>query len=226
MDMTTTSSSPRKDIPVASWFHNLWNSTEGLSRLITLANWGIAASLLLGFAFTVLAIKAGDRKDELLKAADLAKANEMAAAQRETTEAQLALRRSFSLFARRSGERILNVNAFADLLKSQPQKAVEIRYKPDDTEAESFANDLCRALQIAKWPASKHGLKVGDAVGGMSLWTLSGITVFGNAQDDEKSFMLSLLHALPFGTLQAVATLAPELPKDKLIVVVSVRVKL
>jgi multidrug efflux pump subunit AcrA (membrane-fusion protein) len=47
-------------------FPDLWNSIDRLSRLITLANWGIAASLLLGFAFTVITIKASGRKDELV----------------------------------------------------------------------------------------------------------------------------------------------------------------
>ncbi len=48
---------------MAKWLYDLWNSMEGLTSLITFANWGIAMTLLLGFAFTAIAIKAGSRKD-------------------------------------------------------------------------------------------------------------------------------------------------------------------
>lgn len=58
--------------------HNLWNSVERLSSLITLANWGIAATLLVAFACTVIAIKASSRKDELTGAEDLRKAEQIA----------------------------------------------------------------------------------------------------------------------------------------------------
>src|SRR5712691_3240062 len=58
--------------------HALCNSVDRLSWLITKANWGIAISLLLGFAFTVIAIKAGNRKDELVNADNLAQAKAVA----------------------------------------------------------------------------------------------------------------------------------------------------
>jgi hypothetical protein len=48
-----------------TWLYELWNSIDRLARLITYANWGIACSLLLGFVFTAVVIKAGNRKDEL-----------------------------------------------------------------------------------------------------------------------------------------------------------------
>jgi len=59
-------------------FHDLWNSVEKLSRLIVLANWGIAGTLLVAFACTVVAIKASNRKDELTSAEDLRKAEKIA----------------------------------------------------------------------------------------------------------------------------------------------------
>lgn len=51
-------------------FHQWWGSIERLSRVITLANWGIALSLLIGFGCTVLAIKAGSKRDKLIAIED------------------------------------------------------------------------------------------------------------------------------------------------------------
>ncbi len=59
-------------------FHDLWDSAENLARLIVLANWGIAGTLLVAFACTVIAIKASNRKDELTGAEDLRKAGQIA----------------------------------------------------------------------------------------------------------------------------------------------------
>jgi hypothetical protein len=59
-------------------FSDLWNSVERLGSLNTLANWGIAATLLMAFACTVVAIKTSSRKDELIGAEDLRKAEHIA----------------------------------------------------------------------------------------------------------------------------------------------------
>ena len=67
---------------------DLWNSVERLGSLIMLANWGIAATLLIAFACTVVAIKASSRKDELTGAEDLRKAEHIA----ELDHANLTLR--------------------------------------------------------------------------------------------------------------------------------------
>jgi hypothetical protein len=58
--------------------HALWDSVERISKLIVWANWGIAATLLGAFGCTVIAIKAGSRKDELTATEDLAKAKQIA----------------------------------------------------------------------------------------------------------------------------------------------------
>ena len=55
-----------------------WSSIEGLGKLITLANWGIAASLAFGCVFTVIAIKAGSKKDDLVRIEDLRKTEQIA----------------------------------------------------------------------------------------------------------------------------------------------------
>jgi hypothetical protein len=62
---------------MTSW-QDLWNSIDKLSSLITIANWGIAITLLVTFAFTVVVIKAGTRKDQLTGAEDLRKAEQIA----------------------------------------------------------------------------------------------------------------------------------------------------
>jgi hypothetical protein len=59
-------------------FHDLWDSAEKLGRLIVLANWGIAGTLLVAFACTVIVIKASNRKDEIMGAEDLRKAGQIA----------------------------------------------------------------------------------------------------------------------------------------------------
>jgi len=57
---------------------SLWNSVERLSSLISIANWGIAFTLLAAFACTVVVIKASSRKDDLTAVEDLKKAGEIA----------------------------------------------------------------------------------------------------------------------------------------------------
>jgi hypothetical protein len=66
----------------------MWDSIERLGSLISWANWGIAATLLIAFACTVVAIKASSRKDELTGAEDLRKAEHIA----ELDHANLTLR--------------------------------------------------------------------------------------------------------------------------------------
>lgn len=59
-------------------FNDLWNSVERLGSLVTAANWGVALTLLVAFACTVVAIKASSRKDELTRTEDLHKAEHIA----------------------------------------------------------------------------------------------------------------------------------------------------
>jgi hypothetical protein len=59
-------------------FHEWWGSIEHLSRVIMMANWGIALSLLIGFACTVLAIKAGNKRDKLIAVEDSKKEQKVA----------------------------------------------------------------------------------------------------------------------------------------------------
>lgn len=61
-----------------TWLKPMWNSVESLSSIVIKANWGIAATLLLGCVCTAVSIVAGNRKDELLKATELEKEQQIA----------------------------------------------------------------------------------------------------------------------------------------------------
>jgi hypothetical protein len=45
----------------------------------------------------------------------------------------------------------LNWETFAKELEGKPKSAVEILYVPNDPESYWFANEISRALDIAKW---------------------------------------------------------------------------
>ena len=70
-----------------TWFNAIWNSIEKLSSVVTLANWGIAATLLITFVFTAIVIIAGNRGDALLQASDLEKEERISSANRLAGEA-------------------------------------------------------------------------------------------------------------------------------------------
>jgi hypothetical protein len=65
----------------------LWNSLDGLSSVINRANWGIAATLFLGFVFTAIVIVAGNRKDALLRVTELEKEQTIAQTKKLSAEA-------------------------------------------------------------------------------------------------------------------------------------------
>jgi septal ring factor EnvC (AmiA/AmiB activator) len=85
----------------ANWLNAIWNSADSLSSVVTKANWGIAATLLLGCFFTAIAIITGSRKDDLLKASDLERGEKIAQlevtaeqAKQKQREVELAIEQS------------------------------------------------------------------------------------------------------------------------------------
>jgi hypothetical protein len=159
------------------WFHEIWNSIDRLARIITLANWGIAASLLLGFFFTVIVIKAGNRKDDLaaieeskttakittlghdteeLKKGnlqlgiDLANAQgEMAKQEARAAEAEKSLLELQQRLAhRRIGK--TEQDKIAAALKPFRGSTVQVT-KLGDAEAAQFADDLLAIFNNAGW---------------------------------------------------------------------------
>jgi hypothetical protein len=146
-----------------------------------------------------------------------------AAAQEGAAKAQLELNQSLRAFARRSGDRVLNFSAFVESLKGQSAKPVEIWYKPDDTEAERFADDLNRALKDIGWPASVRPVHSNDRLGSISSPAkYRGILVVSRHIQDASPFLMLILKSVLFGG-QGAAMEAPELPDDKLWIVVGIR---
>ena len=145
-----------------------------------------------------------------------------AAAQEAAAKAQLELRQTLTVFAKRAGDRILDIGKFQEGLRGKPRKTVEILYKQDDIEAERFSGDIHRALQGAGWPVSRRVLKAEDALGGMSLAKTQGIMLVSRNHDD---FMFTLLRAIQFGG-QAVGITAPEVPEGAIVVVIGTKDKL
>ncbi len=159
------------------WFHEIWNSIDRLARVITLANWGIAVSLLLGFLFTVIVIKAGNRKDALaaieeskstakitelghdteeLKKGnlqlgiDLANAKgEMAQQEARAAEAEQSLLELQQRLAHRRISKAAQDKIAASL---RPFRGSNVQLtKLGDAEAAQFADDLLAILGNAGW---------------------------------------------------------------------------
>jgi hypothetical protein len=165
------------------------------------------------------------------------KQTELEVEQRKTAEAQTraikaqeALNRSFTRFAKRSGDRLLDSHKFVDRLKEIPKFNVEIWYRPNDAEAETFSEDIERALRLAQWPVSRREQKAGEALDGFVLARIQGIMwFFQNAEDIEPrrggNFALALVTSMPFGMTFGSSTVAPELPANTIVVVIGASVK-
>lgn len=120
---------------------NLWDSIEKLSLLIAAANWGIAATLLIAFVCTVLTIKAGSRRDELMAA--------------ESARLQASLKTNIEAVGERVRPRRLNKH-WEESLKGKPTGSVEIWYQPEDQEAYMLAKTIFHSLKDGfGWTASE-----------------------------------------------------------------------
>jgi hypothetical protein len=88
---------------------------------------------------------------------------QIAKAQKEAAEAQLALKTYVDRVAKSQEPRWANLGKLADLLKGKPKAPVEILFQPNDPEASTLAGQLHRALQIAGWSAPKpRTINLGD----------------------------------------------------------------
>jgi hypothetical protein len=131
----------------------MWNSIERLGSLITLANWGIAATLLIAFACTVIAIKASGRKDELTGAEDLRKAEHIA----ELDHANLTLRGQVATLetnAANASKDLAGLQKTAlDAKAAQQRVETELAIQKERTaNAEKAASDAALALAKFKQP--------------------------------------------------------------------------
>src|SRR5947209_18268297 len=107
-------------------FQQLWDSADKLGRLIVLANWGIAATLLIAFVCTAITIKAGSRKDDLTHADDLLKAGRIANLEHDnlTLRGQVA---TLEIAAGSTVKDLLRLQKAADDAKAAQQR-VEIEF--------------------------------------------------------------------------------------------------
>ncbi len=76
------------------------------------------------------------------KAAQQRVEKDLAVAQKEAADSELALRRYVDLVARSVSPRRIDSKKFLELLKGQPKGTVEIWYVPNDEEASTFASQL------------------------------------------------------------------------------------
>lgn len=122
-----------------------------------LANTGLKASAADDHAATVEASNIQLRADlstEIGKVALLQKdasdaksaqqrvEKDLAVAQKEAADSQLALRRYVDLVAKSVSPRRIDSKKFLELLKGRPKGTVEIWYEPHDEEANTFASQL------------------------------------------------------------------------------------
>jgi hypothetical protein len=178
MDRITTSSSPKRKAEMS--FHSLWDSIDGLSRLVTIANWGIAASLLLGFAFTAIVIKAGGRKDELVAIEDLRKAEQIAVTMRLAGEAHERAAKAELDLAKLKAVRTLNSDQqdrIVTKLRQFSGTPFVLAVNPD-AESIDFMGIVAGTLMAAKWVWESAPKNV-DRIGPLeaAIWYRAGLAV-------------------------------------------------
>ena len=144
-----------------SWYQEMWNSIDRLSTLINRANWGIAITLLITFVLTVIVIKAGNRKDALLRVSELERedrishANLLAAQANEragTLEKEAAdlTAKNLQLEAAISPRRLTQRQQSALANLPYHDRSVEIKSYSADTEGLVLATQIVAGLKKSK----------------------------------------------------------------------------
>jgi hypothetical protein len=183
-------------------FSDLWDSIEKLSRLITVANWGIALTLLVAFACTVVVIKAGNRKDELTGIEDLQKAKQIADTTKLAGEANEQAGIANERAAELEKENLILQQKLANrrITKAQHDVLVAFLSKKrgriiietmSDSESGLFAADFLKTFTDSGWEiAGKHfPLAV--------VWT--GLILYNSADPDALTVAKALkLAGIPF----------------------------
>ncbi|MFC5863003.1 hypothetical protein ACFPT7_11920 [Acidicapsa dinghuensis] len=165
---------------------------------------------------------------EKSKAENLAKERELDAAQRKTAEVQKSAAAAFTVFVRRTGERLLNIEKFAKEMKPFPRKDVEIWYTDDDPEAKKFAEDVW-AGALNAWGRPVPTLRVRkpfDMVCNQIEGGQPGITVIAHDSSGytgTNSFGVTLARNLLVFPPTWVGTPCDKLPVNKIIVNIGVR---
>jgi hypothetical protein len=162
------------------WLSEIWNSVDKLSSTINTANWGIAGTLIVTFVFTAIVIKAGNRKDALLRVAEVenektiadtrklaADANERAArlgleqeqlkAQNLTLQSVVETERIKRMeLERQAGFRTISKEQRLEalsLLAGAPGATASIRAPNSSSESSQFAETLRQLFAESRWNA-------------------------------------------------------------------------
>ena len=191
---------------------------------------------MLGISATEAA-GAADRANELVDkigksasatARQLQTAEERERQQESKTEAaQKELNRLLFLFARRSGERVLDTTKFRDLLIGKPKRTVIILYKPD-TEPQRFADDLYRVLDGLHWPVLCRPFTANEKFDDVPLDDVQGIMLFSSERSDilsSDNFGKWIIKSMLFGG-GVLATLMPQLAPNTLVVVIGSMIRM
>lgn len=138
-----------------TFFHDLWESVDRLSDAITLANWGIAASLLFGFLFTAFVIIAGNRKDELNDVVAKAQNLRIAEAQRGVAEATATAKQFESRIAESDARVKIAEAAIASANAASKDAVAKVADAQQasaeaSAKAEGFRLDIAKANESAK----------------------------------------------------------------------------
>lgn len=146
----------------------MWDSIDGLTRLIFWANVSIACSLLLGFVGTVVVIKAGDRKDELTALEDHKRQERATTAEDALSKLQESLKdRSIS------GEQKAKLIA---ALSGKTQGRVEIWWLSGESDSYGLALQIQEVFEASGWQKPPERL----AVGGIGVGLFIGVRDMSN----------------------------------------------
>jgi hypothetical protein len=175
---------------------DMWNSVDQLSKLIIWANWGIAATLLVAFACTVVAIKAGSRKDQLTAAEDLEKsqriadtseragklenANLILRSQIASVETEMAKQQERAAIAERSllqlreslKDRTISPaqhKILVEALRGAPSGPVDVWWTASDTDSFGLAKQMLEIFKEAGWPPATEHFAAGGTGNGIFI---------------------------------------------------------
>jgi hypothetical protein len=224
-------------------FHDWWNSIDRLGKLITWANWGIAASLLFGFAFTVVVIKAGNRKDELADADELEKMNRIAEIEHSNlnlrsqiagletnaaTQQERAAKAEKELLElqERIKDRHLTREQKTTLVRELSNSAkgqLEVRCPIGNPEARNFALELLEVFRASGWTVNLNDrVIITPTPVGLKLWihseqpTQEGVRMTGQAPERTNS----VIRAFGNARVEIEPQFSPDITADNLALIV------
>ena len=222
-----------------SWLLSMWSSSEGLTTIIKIANWGMALTILATFALTVFTIIATNRRETFLTAADRAQEERISAANKIAGESnQLAGEamveqerlRTNNLELQRTLEqerieRLRLEERFAprsisaeqmrqaiNALRSATQMEVSIRATNSTSESSRYADQIRTVFLAADWtaPAVFHEVVAG-------IEALTGVIVLAGTNSPSGGIVQK---AFTQSDIPAQYAVDPSLPLTTVVIVV------